>query len=129
MGPNRRLRLGGGLPFSASMLEGLGRPIWGPTWGRLGPILGASGANMGPSWANVGASWAHLGVNLAPVGHLLTMWGVILGHAWSILPMMPTAGRYDDDYDCEYRCVSYDRDTYDDQCCHAGCDHYDDYEE
>ena len=76
--------------------------IWDPSWGPLGPILGASGANLGPSWANLGASWAHFGVNLAPLGHLLTMWGVILRHVWSILPMMPTFGRYGDDYNHDF---------------------------
>ena len=72
----------GGLPFSASMLEGLGRPIWerfgtplgalwGPSWAPLGPTWGY----LGPSWAILGPSWGHLG---AVLGHL----GAILGPSW-----------------------------------------------
>ena len=62
-GPKPVARLTRGLPFSASMLEGLGRSIWDPSWGLWGPILGASGANLGPSWAILG----HLGAILGPM--------------------------------------------------------------
>ena len=59
----------GALPFSASMLEGVGRPIWecfgaplgatfgahlGRLWGQLGAILGPCGAHLGPHWAHLG---------------------------------------------------------------------------
>ena len=66
--PNPRFRLIWGLPFSASMLESPGRPIWdrfwahlgaswGPSWALWAPtcgLLGTFGAPLGPSWAHLG---------------------------------------------------------------------------
>ena len=91
---NRRRRLAWALPFSASMLEGLGKSIWerfgaplgaiwgsswaslGRSWGHLGPSRGHLGAILVPSWAILGPSWAPLGHLGAIVGHL----GAIVGH-------------------------------------------------
>ena len=42
--PNRPLRFRFTLPFWASMLEGLGRPIWDPSGTPLEAILGHLGA-------------------------------------------------------------------------------------
>ena len=86
--PNPHLRLMWGLPFSAPMLESLGRSIWerfgsplgaiwGPSWAPLGPTwghLGSSWAILGPSWGHpwcrLGPSWGHLGPLLAILGPL-----------------------------------------------------------
>ena len=48
--PKRHFTLTGALPFSASMLEGLGRPIWE----RFGAPLGSIGAHLGHLWGQLG---------------------------------------------------------------------------
>ena len=95
-GPNRRLRLTRGLPFSASMLEGLGRPIWerfgtplgalwGPSWASLGPSwapLGPTWGHLGPTWGHLGPSWAILGLSWGHLGPIWGAFGAILGPFW-----------------------------------------------
>ena len=115
---NRRLRVIRGLPFSASMLEGLGRPIWercgpsrgalwGPSWAPLGPTLG----HLGPMWGFLGAIFGSFGGQLGSFRALVEeLWG----YRRPFVPMMPTAERNDDDYDCGCHCVYDDRDKYDD---------------
>ena len=66
--PNRRFTLFLTLPFWASMLEGLGKAIWGPFGAPLGPILGHLGAILGPSWGRLGAILRQLGVILGHLG-------------------------------------------------------------
>ena len=74
-GPNRHFTLIGALPFSASMLESLGRPIGERSGGPLEALWGPSWASLGPTWGHLGPSWGHLG---AVLGHL----GTILGPSW-----------------------------------------------
>ena len=68
MGPNQRFRLMGGLPFSASMLESPGRPIWERFGTSLGVLWGPSWAPLGRTWAPLGPSWGSLGAILGPFG-------------------------------------------------------------
>ena len=78
--PNPRFRLTRGLPFSASMLESPGRPIWDRFWAHLGASWGPSWALWAPTWGLLGAfgaplgpSWAHLGGQLGSFRALMVV--------------------------------------------------------
>ena len=72
-GPNRRFRLAGGLPFSASMLEGLGRPIWERFGGPLGALWGPSWRLWGQLDPNMTPTWPSLGLPEGPSDLCFTM--------------------------------------------------------
>ena len=59
----------GALPFSASMLEGVGRPIWE----CFGAPLGATfGAHFGRLWGQLGRLWGQVGAIFKPFKRLKT---------------------------------------------------------
>ena len=78
----------GALPFSASMLEGVGRPIWERFGAPLGAIWGPSWAPLGPTWGHLGPIWGPFGAILGPLGGQLGSFRAFAHHLEETMMMM-----------------------------------------